>query len=70
MTTRDAEMKREFILSILLIVGVTAFANRLTGADVADDSDNLSVLTVDGHSVHLDEFTWFVYAPRTGRCFS
>ena len=64
MTTRDAEMKREFILSILLIVGVTAFANRLTGADVADDSDNLSVLTVDGHSVHLDEFTWFMHRER------
>ena len=64
MTTRDAEMKREFILSILLLVGVTAFANQLAGADVADDSDNLSVLTVDGHSVHLDEFTWFMHRER------
>ena len=57
-------MKREFILSVLLIVGVTAFANRLTGADVAGGSDNPAVFTVDGHSVHVDEFTWFMHRER------
>ena len=57
-------MKREFILSILLIVGVTVSGNRLTGADLANDSDNPSVLTVDGSLVHLDEFTWFMHRER------